>query len=370
MLRSRIPKMTRTAWAVVFAAALIPSFETNSASASHVSAKPAQLKLVKTVGGTSMSPKSIVASPTGLVIAQNMMYTHGISVFNAEGQMLKRISDSLPLRKLGRKGSGSAQGSPVEAAFSPDGAYAYVSNYYMTGPGFARQGFDKCSESAKFDNGFLYRVNMSTKEVEAAVEVGEVPKYVAVSPDNKYALVSNWCSYSISIIDLATFQVVKTIKVGRYPRGIVVAHDSSKAYITVMGAAQLGTIDLTTFALHKWRSAANTPRHIVLSPDGLTLYVSHNLSSVVTSHDSATGRLLKRVVTGTEPRTMAISPEGDALYVVNYQSGTMTVVSTAKMKVSQRITTPPHPIGVTFEPTLNRVWVACYSGLIKIYART
>jgi YVTN family beta-propeller protein len=67
---------------------------------------------------------------------------------------------------------------------------------------------------------------------------------------------------------------------------------------------------------------------------------------------------------------MAISPEGDALYVVNYQSGTMTVVSTATMKVTQRIFTPPHPIGVTFEPTLNQVWVACYSGLIKIYART
>lgn len=369
MLRSTIPKMNRAVCVVVFIAALIPSFRTNSASASPVSTTPAQLKLIKTVGGSSMSPKSVVASPTGLVIAQNMMYTHGISVFNAEGQMLTRISDSLPLQKLGRKGSGSAQGSPVEAAFSPDGAFAYVSNYYMTGPGFTRQGFDKCSENAKFDNGFLYRVNMSTKAVEAAVEIGEVPKYVAVSPDNKYALVSNWCSDSISIVDLAIFQVVKTIKVGRYPRGIVVAHNSSKAYITVMGAGQLGTIDLTTFALHKWPSAANTPRHIVLSPDGLTLYVSHNLSSVVTSHDAATGRLLKRVVTGTKPRTMAISPEGDALYVVNYQSGTMTVVSTATMKVTQRISTPPHPIGVTFEPTLNRVWVACYSGLIKIYGR-
>lgn len=370
MLQLISSKAKHTSCVVGCVAVLIAASGANSASASLVSTKPARLKLVKTVGGTSMSPKSVVASPSGLVIAQNMMYTHGINVFTAEGKMVKRISDALPLSRLGKKGSGSAQGAPVEAAFSPDGAYAYVSNYYMTGPGFVRQGFDKCSESTKFDNGYLYRVNMSSLVVEAAVEVGEVPKYVAVSPDNKYALVSNWCSYSISIVDLATFQVVKTIKVGRYPRGIIVAHDSSNAYITVMGAGQLGTIDLSTFALHKWSSAARTPRHIVLSPDGLTFYVSHNLSSVVTSHDAETGRLLKRVVTGTEPRTMAISPEGDALYVVNYQSGTMTVVDTSTMRVTQRISTPPHPIGVTFEPTLNRVWVACYSGLIKIYART
>lgn len=332
-------------------------------------AKPARLSLVRTVGGVSLSPKSVVASPTGLVIAQNMMYTHGISVFTAAGDAVKRISDTVPLKMLGRKGGGTAQGAPVEAAFSPDGAYAYVSNYYMTGPGFARQGFDKCPGNQTFDNGYLYKVNMASLKVEAAVEVGAVPKYVAVSPDNRYALVSNWCSYSVSIVDLATFTVVETVKVGRYPRGIVVAPDSTKAFITVMGAAQLGTIDLATFKLKKWRSAANTPRHVVLSPDGATLYVSHNLSSVVTSHDAATGRLLKRVVTGTEPRTMAISPEGDALYVVNYQSATLTVVSTGSMKVTQRISTPPKPIGVTFEPTLGRVWVATYGGSIKIYER-
>ena len=33
-----------------------------------------------------------------------------------------------------------------------------------------------------------------------------VPKYVAVTPDNRYVLVTNWCSFDLSVIDRATLQ--------------------------------------------------------------------------------------------------------------------------------------------------------------------
>ena len=329
--------------------------------------KPGRLKLVMSLGSSQLSPKSIVASSKGTVIAQNMMYTHGVSVFRADGTAVTRIGDTVPRSMLGLKGKGTVQGAPVEAAFSPDGKYAYVSNYYMTGNGFNKKGFDKCSGNVQYDKSYLYKIDMATNAVVAAAQVGSVPKYVAVSPNNKYALVSNWCSYSVTIVDLATFTPIQEIKVGRYPRGIVVTKDSSRAYITVMGAAQIGYIDLNTFGLTLWRSAASTPRHVVLSPDDKILYVTHNLSSIVTSHDAQTGKLRKRVATGTEPRTMEISPDGTALWVVNYASNTLTVVNTSNMLVQQSIKTPPKPIGVTYEPTLKRVWVASYGGQIRVY---
>lgn len=330
---------------------------------------PFKLKPLKTFG-KNISPKSVVAGPAGLVIAQNMMYTHGISVYDATGKAVTRISDQVSRSMLGLKGSGTVSGSPVEAAFTPDGKFAWVSNYQMFGAGFGRPGFDKCSGTAKYDRSWVYKVNMDTLAVVGTVRVGEVPKYVAVSPDGRWVLVTNWCSFSLTVIDATTNGVVKTLDLGRYPRGIAISNDSKTAYVTVMGAAKLAIVDLTTRKVRFRASAASTPRHIVLSPDNTIYYVTHNLSSVVTKHDARTGRVLRRVRTGTEPRSMAISPDGRALYVVNYESNTLTVVSTRTMKVVQTLPTAQHPVGVTYEPTKNRVWVACYAGLIQMFGVT
>lgn len=322
---------------------LVVSFSGLSTSAATTPPKVARLKLVQSLGSPQLSPKSVVASPTGKVIAQNMIYTHGVSVFTADGQEVTRISDTVGRKMLGLQGRGKVQGAPVEAAFSPDGRFAYVSNYYMTGAGFNKKGFDKCSGSVEYDKSYLYKIDMTSNKVVAAAQVGSVPKYVAVTPNNKYALVSNWCSYSISVIDLATFTPVTEIEVGRYPRGLISTKDSSRVYFTVMGAGQIGFIDMATLKPTIWKSAASTPRHVVLSPDDKILYVSHNLSSIVTSHNAMNGRLLRRVATGTEPRTMEIAPDGSALWVVNYASNTLTVVNTSTMLVQQSIATPPKP---------------------------
>ena len=88
-----------------------------------------------TVVTGSISPKSVVASGHGLFFAQNMMYRHTITVYNRSFRLVKTIPDSVDLAKLGAPDfPGVYQGAPVEAAFTPDGTHAYVSNYSMYGP--------------------------------------------------------------------------------------------------------------------------------------------------------------------------------------------------------------------------------------------
>jgi YVTN family beta-propeller protein len=341
-----------------------------SSIATSVQAESAgiKLKLVRKVG-EGISPKSVVASTRGVVIAQNMMYTHGVTAYDSEGKFITRISDAVSMNMLGLKRSGGATGSPVEAAFSADGSFAYVSNYQMYGSGFNKPGFDKCIAADGYDASYVYKIDMEKLRVVAAVRVGAVPKFLAVSPDGSTLLVSNWCSSTVSVVDLSTFTEKRQVLVGRYPRGIAISNDSSVAYIAVMGGGRIARIDMSTWRVKQWRSPNSTPRHILLSPDGTKLYVSHNIASVVAEVNAANGRVLRRVTTGKAPRTMAISPDGAALYVVNYDSNTVSVVDASTMKVVQTVNTPTHPIGVTFEPTKNRVWVASYHGTLLLYDR-
>lgn len=324
--------------------------------------------LIKTING-SISPKSVRSSGDGVVSAHNMMYNHSVTIYDAKTfELLKTVPDSVTLKNFGfSKSSSIFKGAPVEGSFSPDGKYLYVTNYAMYGPGYIKEGHDTCSPSSGFDKSFVYRINRSNYEIDAIYPVGSVPKVVEVTPDNKYVLVTNWCSYTLSIISIDEQKVVKTIKIGRYPRGIAITKDSKTAYVAEMGGNRIHVINLENFSV-SYIPIGSNPRAIVLSPDNSMLYVTMNLSGRVASWDLIANKAGKTVKTGNAARSLAISSDGSTLFVVNFNSDTVSKVRTSDMKVTQTIKACNEPIGITFDAPTNNTWVACYKGQIKIYS--
>jgi YVTN family beta-propeller protein len=362
--KNLIKKISLTAaliFALSFAGPLGP------ASSEELSAQK-KIALVKTING-AIAPKSVEASNSGLVSAHNMMYRHTVTLYNAQTMELEAtIPDSVKLADFGySKYSRTYRGSPVEGAFSPDGDYLYFTNYAMYGKGFKKEGTDTCSPASNFDKSFLSRVNLADKKIDAVYPVGSVPKVVKVSPDNKFILVSNWCSYTLTIISVETQQVEKTIKIGRYPRGIAITSDSKYAYVAEMGGNRIHQINLEDFSVNYIPIGSN-PRAIALSPDNSKLYATLNISGKVIAWDLITNKVIKSVATGKSARSLAISKDGSALYVVNFRSGTLSVVGTESMKVLQNVRVCNEPIGVTYDQLESRVWVACYGGSIKVFA--
>jgi YVTN family beta-propeller protein len=326
------------------------------------------LKLIKTITG-AIAPKSVQASNDGLVSAHNMMYRHSVTIYDAERMELKNtVSDSVVLSKFGlSKYSGVYKGAPVEGAYSPDGEYLYFTNYAMYGKGFNKEGTDTCSPSSGYDKSFLSRINLAKGEIDAVYPVGSVPKVVKVTPDNKYILVSNWCSYTVTIISVETQKTVKSIKIGRYPRGISISSDSNFAYVAEMGGTRIHRIDLNDFSV-EYIPIGSNPRAIELSPDGSRLYATLNISGKVIAWDLAKNKAIKTVSTGKAARSLAISTDGSTLFAVNFGSGTLSKVRTSDMKVVQNIKVCNEPIGVTYDSLYSRTWVACYGGSIKVFA--
>ena len=331
-----------------------------------------------------LAPKSIVASGTGLYFAQNMMYVHTVSVFDENKQLVKTIDDVVDLRSFGYDVTGDIyRGAPVEAAFTADGSFAFVSNYRMYGPGYdPHAGGDDCYKGEGQDS-FVYRVDTSSLEIDRVYPVGAVPKFLAVTPDDRFLLVSNWCGFDVTVVELAAHATIAEIDVGRYPRGIAVSSDSRTAYVAVMGSTDIAVIDLPGSSQRhpaKTRGAPGlrsylpgvgvAPRHLVLSPDDRVLYVTLNGEDAVVAVDVASGDITHRAETGHQPRGMDISDDGTALYVVNYRSDTMTKMRTSDLAVLQQFATAPRPTGVTYDSFNGEVWVSAYSGVIHIYHET
>ena len=327
-----------------------------------------ELERVTRITG-ALTPKSVVASSTGHVVAQNMIYTHTVSVYDRDDELVKTIKDRITPADFGHdRFTKPVQGGPVEAAFSPDGKHLWVSNYSMYGPGFSHPGDDVCSPSSGVDRSFLYRVDTSSWTVDGVVRVGAVPKFVEATPDGRTVLVTNWCTWDLSVVDTATLKETARVELGgRYPRGIAVSPDSSTAYVAIMGGTTILRVDLAGIlagkdddeVLEKLSTPGGGPRHLNLSPDGKYLYVTLNNDGRVAKVDARTGKVLRKATTGRAPRSSVLSPDGTALFVVNYESDTVSQVRTRDMKVLDSKSVDHHPIGITYNPATDEVWVCC-----------
>lgn len=317
--------------------------------------------------GDGISPKSVVASGNGLFSAQNMMYRHTITFYNDQGIEVAKVKDEVDLNKFtnGKYKGQQVKGAPVEGQFTVDGKFLWISNYQMIGAEFNNPGCDDCIGKT-YDPSFLYKINTQNYQIENAVEVGSVPKFLAISPNQKILITSNWVSSDVSIVDLEKEIEIKKIHVGPHPRGIAITKDSKFAFVTVMSSTKIAVINLKTFELNYIEEVGGSPRSIVLADHDSTLYISLNTSNEVLKFNRFTEERTS-CATPKGPRSMTLSPDEKHLYVVNYFDNKFTKIDTESMKIEAIVPTKNHPIGICGDWKNSEIWVACYTGKIEIF---
>ncbi|MBA7640068.1 Hydrazine synthase subunit beta [subsurface metagenome] len=202
--------------------------------------------------------------------------------------------------------------------------------------------------------------------------MGEKPKIIKVSPDEKWVYVSNWGSASVSVIDVALLSVIKEIDVGRKPRGIAFTPDGKFAYIANMGESSLSKIDVKNgHKKIKYLPAGLTPRHLVVTKNGAYLYQTNNLEEVVRKLDLMKDRYVGIADVGKRARSCVLSPSEKYLFVCNYMDNEIGVVDTDKMVQIYSVKTGDdrngHPIGITISNGGEYLWVSNYRGGVNIY---
>lgn len=130
------------------------------------------------------------------------------------------------------------------------------------------------------------------------------------------AWVSNEKDNSLSLIDMQTLQVTDTLKVGQRPRGLLLSHDNKLLYICASDSDRVQVMDVATRKIIKELPSGKDPEQFALHPNNRWLYVSNEDDALVTVIDTETAKVLGQINVGVEPEGMAVSPDGDRKSVV------------------------------------------------------
>jgi YVTN family beta-propeller protein len=220
----------------------------------------------------------------------------------------------------------------------------------------------------------------------ATVFVDIRPGWVAISPDGTLALVTNYGSTTVSVIDTTTVPptVLTTVFGVSNPVGIAVTPDGTRAYVANTGNTSVSVIDTNssspTFGTVVASVAVgNNPCQdagirscpgIAISRDGARGYVTMSGSNTVTVIDTdpaspTFNTIVDSVTVGNAPRGIAFTPDGLQLYVTDSGVGSnnVSVIDTNPTSptfdtVVGMVPVGNDPWGVTFTPDGTRAYVA------------
>jgi len=279
-----------------------------------------------TVLRVESGPKSVELMPGGSRLFVNDLYAHKNFIFDADNYGVLKV---IPLPD-----------EPVEADFSKDGRFAWVSLY----------------NSSK-----VLVVDTEAGAVAGEVTTGSIPKEVAVSPDGKWVYVANWNSNTVTVIDAKLRARVKDIPMAGTPRGMCFSPEGDFAYVCIMGGSTLTEVNVGAgHVVSRQIPCGSNPRHVLTNREGNILYISNNAPGTVTLVDRAAGAVIATIKVGRQARTIALTPDERYLFVCNYGEETVGCVDLLARAQIFKVPTS-QPIGMVVSARGDRLFVSNYT---------
>jgi len=200
----------------------------------------------------------------------------------------------------------------------------------------------------------------------ARIPTGNGPHEVAVSPDGRTAVVTNYGTgaapgNTLTVIDLARLAVAATIDLGdqRRPHGITWLPDGRRVAVTTEGSGTLSIVDVAGRRLASAiATGQNVSHQVAVTPDGSRAFVANIGSGSATVVDLGAGSVIRSIPTGRGAEGVAVRPDGREVWVTNRAENTVTVLDAATLDVLATLPSADFPIRIAFTPDGSRALVS------------
>lgn len=330
--------------------------------------------------------KSVLFNAKGTKLYALNLEAMSIYEYDRASKKITRKIQFKPVRAPGwnykyRRSISSFAEKPVEGCFTNHDKILWVSLHNSGGivplipdsPSKTNLNYNGSTKTA-------YVYNIDTKKIDTLklplIKTGSIPKVITTTADNKFLLVSNWKSKSISILKLndtlapyAT--LVKTIGLTATPRGIAMNERDKKIYVAIMGGNIITVINQKNWKIEKNLQVLLNPRHIVTDTAG-RLFVSFNSIAQIACIEATSGKILFKANTALQPRTIALSDNQKYLFVTCYAGNKVEVfeIGHQNFKKIFSFKCTGKPVGIALYENQQRLeaWVCNYvGGNLEVY---
>jgi YVTN family beta-propeller protein len=281
------------------------------------------------------------------------------------------VVDARTLKVVGRVPTGEA---PHELATSPDGRFAYVSNYGAgPQPGSTLSVIDLAAmkEVKRVDlapllrpHGITYaagsvwftaegsravaRYDPASGRINWLMGTGQQTTHmVVIAPDGKKLYTANIGSNTVSAIEPSSGRLA-TIQVGQGPEGIDISPDGRELWVAHRGDGMLSVIDVATDKVKETFQVGEMPIRVKFTPDGRRVLISNARGNEVAIFDAATRKVWKRVAVGAVPVGILITPDGQRAFVASTQANKVSVINLADGVITGIIEPGREPDGLAW----------------------
>ncbi len=212
--------------------------------------------------------------------------------------------------------------------------------------------------------------SLSVVDLERGQEIGTVPTgyaphEVAVSPDGRVAVVTNYGTRdepgnTLTVVELDTLEPSATIDLGDQlrPHGITWLPGTDRVAVTTEGSGTLTVVDVPARRVVAVVPTGQRISHQVsVTPDGGRAFVANIGSGSATAIDLGSMEALTSIPTGSGAEGIAVAPGGDEVWVTNRAENTVTVLDAGSLQILGTLPSAEFPIRVVFTPGGDRALV-------------
>lgn len=263
---------------------------------------------------------------------------------------------------------------PHNVQVSPDGTRVWVTNNGepVAAGAPAHQDMGKDEHQAMGVAGAVWVIDAATDVVLAKVAVGLHPAHVVLTPDGRFAYVTNGGDNTLSVIDASTQRRVSTIAVGKFPHGIRISPDGKQAYVANLKGGTVSVVDTASQKEVTQIPVGKGPAQVGFTPDGRLAFVSLSGENAVAVIDPATRKVLHRIAVGSVPIQLFATPDSTTLLVANQGTRkkpgkTLSMIDLRSFKVIKTVDTGVGAHGVAIDREGRYAYITnTYAGSLSV----
>ena len=183
------------------------------------------------------------------------------------------------------------------------------------------------------------------------------PHEAAVSPNGDRAIVSNYYPMGtpgndLTLISLPEGEVIRHVSLGEYlaPHDVHWV-DNQRVVSTAERNNALVMVNVETGEIERVFETENEGSHMLaLANDHKRIYSSNMTSGSVSVFDFETGRKIRDIVTGKECEGVGVTPDGLWVWAGNRAEDTVSIIGAQSMMIVKTLHSPGFPYRVEFTP--------------------